>query len=58
MKICEFGFHCGFLFACSDNDGRITGSDAIKFFSMSNLSRQDLKQVGFHCMLFVLFSRD
>ncbi|KAK9938659.1 hypothetical protein M0R45_015383 [Rubus argutus] len=34
-----------FQFADSDNDGRITGSDAIKFFSMSNLSRQDLKQV-------------
>ncbi|OMP04352.1 hypothetical protein COLO4_09718 [Corchorus olitorius] len=29
----------------SNNDGRITGSDAIKFFGMSNLSRQDLKQV-------------
>ncbi|KAL6202409.1 hypothetical protein ACLB2K_026117 [Fragaria x ananassa] len=34
-----------FQFADSDSDGRITGSDAIKFFSMSNLSRQDLKQV-------------
>ncbi|KAM5585465.1 EH domain-containing protein 1 [Rosa sericea] len=34
-----------FKFADSDNDGRITGSDAIKFFGMSNLSRQDLKQV-------------
>ncbi|XVF03785.1 hypothetical protein REPUB_Repub05bG0023000 [Reevesia pubescens] len=34
-----------FNLADSDNDGRITGSDAIKFFSMSNLSRQDLKQV-------------
>ncbi|XP_050371607.1 EH domain-containing protein 1 [Argentina anserina] len=34
-----------FQFADSDNDGRITGSDAIKFFGMSNLSRQDLKQV-------------
>ncbi|KAI9115745.1 hypothetical protein K1719_013414 [Acacia pycnantha] len=29
----------------SDGDGRLTGSDAITFFSMSNLSRQDLKQV-------------
>lgn len=28
-----------------DSDGRITGSDATKFFAMSNLSRQDLKQV-------------
>ncbi|XP_039055863.1 EH domain-containing protein 1 isoform X2 [Hibiscus syriacus] len=34
-----------FNFADSDNDGRITGSDAIKFFGMSNLSRPDLKQV-------------
>ncbi|KAL6196263.1 hypothetical protein ACLB2K_031878 [Fragaria x ananassa] len=34
-----------FQFADSDSDGRITGSDAMKFFSMSNLSRQDLKQV-------------
>ncbi|KAI3769156.1 hypothetical protein L6452_00256 [Arctium lappa] len=34
-------------FACvdSDGDGRITGADATKFFAMSNLSRQDLKQV-------------
>ncbi|KDP39189.1 hypothetical protein JCGZ_00946 [Jatropha curcas] len=34
-----------FNFADSDGDGRITGNDAIKFFGMSNLSRQDLKQV-------------
>ncbi|XP_020202097.1 EH domain-containing protein 1 [Cajanus cajan] len=34
-----------FNIADSDNDGRITGSDATKFFAMSNLSRQDLKQV-------------
>ncbi|KAL3821074.1 hypothetical protein ACJIZ3_006979 [Penstemon smallii] len=34
-----------FSFADSDGDGRITGGDAIKFFSMSNLPRQDLKQV-------------
>ncbi|CAA0815359.1 EH domain-containing protein 1 [Striga hermonthica] len=34
-----------FSVADSDGDGRITGPDAIKFFSMSNLSRQDLKQV-------------
>ena len=32
---------------CADSDGRVTGSDAIKLFSMSNLSRQDLKQVRF-----------
>ncbi|KAM7504223.1 hypothetical protein LguiB_003127 [Lonicera macranthoides] len=34
-----------FSFADSDGDGRITGGDAIKLFSMSNLPRQDLKQV-------------
>ncbi|KAL2316714.1 hypothetical protein Fmac_030590 [Flemingia macrophylla] len=34
-----------FNIADSDSDGRITGSDATKFFAMSNLSRQDLKQV-------------
>ncbi|KAA8523636.1 hypothetical protein F0562_010059 [Nyssa sinensis] len=34
-----------FNYADSDGDGRITGSDAIKFFSMSNLPRQDMKQV-------------
>ncbi|CDY50090.1 BnaC01g32650D [Brassica napus] len=33
-----------FEFADSDGDGRITGSDAIKFFSMSNLPRPELKQ--------------
>ncbi|MBA0859047.1 hypothetical protein Goshw_002777, partial [Gossypium schwendimanii] len=31
--------------ADSDNDGRVTGNNAIKFLSMSNLSRQELKQV-------------
>jgi len=30
---------------CSDGDGRFTGKEAIKFFAMSNLSRQELKQV-------------
>ncbi|CAK8538848.1 unnamed protein product [Lathyrus sativus] len=34
-----------FNLADSDADGRITGNDATKFFAMSNLSRQDLKQV-------------
>ncbi|XAR56732.1 hypothetical protein NMG60_11037315 [Bertholletia excelsa] len=34
-----------FNLADSDGDGRITGSDAIKFFGMANLPRQDLKQV-------------
>ncbi|XP_073062079.1 EH domain-containing protein 1-like [Primulina eburnea] len=34
-----------FSFADSDGDGRLTGADATKFFSMSNLSRQDLKLV-------------
>ncbi|XP_065880038.1 EH domain-containing protein 1-like [Euphorbia lathyris] len=31
--------------ADSDKDGRITGNDATKFFALSNLSRQELKQV-------------
>ncbi|KAL6284065.1 hypothetical protein ACE6H2_014994 [Prunus campanulata] len=34
-----------FRFADSDSDGRITGNDAINFFGMSHLNRQDLKQV-------------
>lgn len=34
-----------FAAADSDGDGRITGNDATKFFSMSNLSRSELKQV-------------
>ncbi|KAK7300019.1 hypothetical protein RJT34_10850 [Clitoria ternatea] len=34
-----------FAYADSDGDGRITGSDATKFFAMSNLSRENLKQV-------------
>ncbi|KAJ4830654.1 EH domain-containing protein 1 [Turnera subulata] len=34
-----------FHLADSDGDGRITGNDATKFFAMSNLSRQELKQV-------------
>ncbi|XP_047334534.1 EH domain-containing protein 1-like [Impatiens glandulifera] len=34
-----------FSFADSDSDGRITGTDAIKFFGMANLPRQHLKQV-------------
>lgn len=34
-----------FCYADSDGDGRITGNDATKFFSMSNLPREDLKQV-------------
>ncbi|KAL3635048.1 hypothetical protein CASFOL_022102 [Castilleja foliolosa] len=33
------------IFIPLDGDGRLTGADATKFFSMSNLSRQDLKQV-------------
>ncbi|KAJ4704005.1 EH domain-containing protein 1-like [Melia azedarach] len=31
--------------ADSDGDGRITGSDATKFFALSKLSRQELKQI-------------
>ncbi|KAH7569398.1 hypothetical protein JRO89_XS06G0154800 [Xanthoceras sorbifolium] len=34
-----------FDIADSDGDGRITGNDATKFFAMSKLSRQELKQV-------------
>ncbi|KAL6651592.1 hypothetical protein ACP70R_010517 [Stipagrostis hirtigluma subsp. patula] len=34
-----------FSFADDDGDGRLTGKDALKFFAMSNLSRDDLKQV-------------
>lgn len=34
-----------FFFPQIDGDGRITGNDATKFFALSNLSRQDLKQV-------------
>ncbi|KAE8125481.1 hypothetical protein FH972_020284 [Carpinus fangiana] len=41
QKIYQEWFSC----ADSDGDGRITGNDATKFFAMSNLSRQDLKQV-------------
>ncbi|VVA30727.1 PREDICTED: EH domain-containing [Prunus dulcis] len=29
----------------SDGDGRITGNEATKFFALSKLSRQELKQV-------------
>lgn len=29
-----------------DGDGRLSGTDAIKFFAMSNLPRGDLKQVN------------
>ena len=29
-----------------DGDGRIRGADATKFFAMSDLSRQELKQVS------------
>ncbi|XP_019247610.1 PREDICTED: EH domain-containing protein 1 isoform X2 [Nicotiana attenuata] len=34
-----------FSLADSDGDGRLTGGDAIKFFALSNLPRQELKQV-------------
>ncbi|KAK7387117.1 hypothetical protein VNO78_27641 [Psophocarpus tetragonolobus] len=34
-----------FNYADADGDGRFTGNEAIKFFAMSNLSRQELKQV-------------
>ncbi|KAL1562975.1 EH domain-containing protein 1 [Salvia divinorum] len=41
QKMYQIWFSC----ADSDGDGRITGNAAQKFLSMSNLSRQDLKQV-------------
>lgn len=34
-----------FGYADSDADGRISGGDAIKFFALSNLPRQELKQI-------------
>ncbi|KEH33921.1 EH domain-containing protein 1 [Medicago truncatula] len=34
-----------FNYADADGDGRFTGTEATKFFAMSNLSRQELKQV-------------
>ncbi|EOA20335.1 hypothetical protein CARUB_v10000641mg [Capsella rubella] len=34
-----------FTIADSDGDGRVSGNDATKFFAMSKLSRQELKQV-------------
>ncbi|XP_022994697.1 EH domain-containing protein 1-like [Cucurbita maxima] len=34
-----------FCLADSDGDGRVSGNDAIQFFSMSHLSRAELKQV-------------
>ncbi|VFQ82524.1 unnamed protein product [Cuscuta campestris] len=41
LRIYKEWFSC----ADSDGDGRITGGDATKFFSLSNLPRQDLKKV-------------
>lgn len=37
---------CSFWLRCADGDGRITGNDAIKLFSLSNLSKAELKQVS------------
>ncbi|PNT62099.1 hypothetical protein BRADI_5g25580v3 [Brachypodium distachyon] len=34
-----------FYIADDDGDGRVTGKDALKFFAMSNLARDELKQV-------------
>lgn len=39
----------------ADGDGRITGNDAIKLFSLSNLSRPELKQVVFFCSIVLIF---
>ena len=38
-----------------DGDGRITGNDATKFFSMATLSRIELKQVDFFFLLFLYY---
>ncbi|XP_044496433.1 EH domain-containing protein 1-like [Mangifera indica] len=38
-------FRKWFEIADSDDDGRITGNDATKFFALSKLSRQELKQI-------------
>jgi len=40
------------IWVISDGDGRFTGNEAIKFFAMSNLSRQELKQVLHFIYLF------
>ena len=34
-----------YLSSFADNDGRLTGNDAVKFFSLSQLPRAELKQV-------------
>ena len=39
----------------SDGDGRLTGADATKFFSLSNIPRQDLKQVTIYAVAFLCF---
>ncbi|KAI5084180.1 hypothetical protein GOP47_0000349 [Adiantum capillus-veneris] len=41
----EHLFKQWFDYADTDGDGRITGADAVNFFSLSKLSRPDLKQV-------------
>lgn len=60
FTVCDkFKMGFGYILTCqlgfADSDGRLTGSDAIKFFSMSGLSRQDLKQVRCCIYLFIFF---
>eukprot|EP00850_Spirogloea_muscicola_P020383 SM000214S06777 [mRNA] locus=s214:134420:135538:+ [translate_table: standard] len=38
-------FRAWFAFADSDGDGRVSGGDAVRFFSRSGLPREQLKQV-------------
>ncbi|KAL2608153.1 hypothetical protein R1flu_026726 [Riccia fluitans] len=44
-KVDEKTYQLWFDYADTDQDGRLTGPDAVKFFSLSQLPRADLKQV-------------
>ncbi|KAG0581898.1 hypothetical protein KC19_3G018200 [Ceratodon purpureus] len=41
----EQAYRAWFEYADADGDGRLTGNDAVKFFSLSQLPRTELKQV-------------
>lgn len=41
----EQAYRAWFEYADADGDGRLTGNDAVKFFSLSQLPRAELKQV-------------
>ncbi|KAJ7544017.1 hypothetical protein O6H91_09G061700 [Diphasiastrum complanatum] len=45
VKQDEQSYKLWFQYADADGDGRVTGSDAVKFFSLSQLPKSDLKQV-------------